>query len=182
MQEIQHPNIKLYLDSPELLSSSEDIIGVFHRWIQTSALPELLIDVANYAHVPAGPGILLVGHDSFYSIEEGPEERLGLLYNRRTKMQGTDQERLITALNAVFYARELLEKEKVWQKKLRFSRNEYRLILNDRYFAPNEKETFSVLEKDIELAFAKVLGHSNFKLLYEQGDPRNRFEVLIQLS
>ena len=181
MPEIQHPNIKIYLSNPELIKRLEDLIAVFHRWIQTSALPELLIDVANYAHVPAGPGVLLIGHDSFYSLEDGPEESLGLLYNRRSRMEGTNKERLITALKAILYARDLLEKEESWQKKLRFSRDKYRFILNDRYFAPNNNETFSSLQGDIQAAFSEVLGHSNFELLYEQGDPRRRFELLVRL-
>ena len=45
-------------------------------------LPELLIDVANYAHVPKGPGVVLIGHGSDYFMDEG-EGRLGLLYNRK---------------------------------------------------------------------------------------------------
>ena len=180
MAEIQHPNIKIYLSNPELLDRLEDLIPVFHRWIQTDALPELLIDVANYAHVPSGPGILLIGHDSFYSIEAGPEERLGLLYNRRTQMTGTNRERILNALKASFYVRGLLEKEELWQKKLCFSTDEYKLILNDRYFAPNEYKTFVALREDIEAGFSEALGHSNFKLSYTAGDPRRRFELLIR--
>ena len=182
MAEVQHPNIKIYLSNPELLNKLEDLIPIFHRWIQKKLLNELLIDVANYAHVPAGPGIMLIGHDSFYSIEAGPEERLGLLFNRRTRMQGTNKERILTALKAVFYVRDLLEKEEFWQKKLRFSNKKYKLILNDRHFAPNENETFVSLEKDIEAAFSEGLGHNNFKLSYEQGDPRSTFEVRIQAA
>ena len=41
-----------------------------------------MIDVANYAHVPKGPGVALIGHGTDYFIDEG-EGRLGLLYNRK---------------------------------------------------------------------------------------------------
>jgi hypothetical protein len=34
----------------------EAVIPVFHRWIQEQIFDELLLDVANYSHVPDGPG------------------------------------------------------------------------------------------------------------------------------
>lgn len=40
----------------------DPFIPVFHRWIEERTLPELVIDVANYAHVPEGPGVVLIGH------------------------------------------------------------------------------------------------------------------------
>ena len=36
----------------------EAFIPVFHRWIKEHVLPEMVIDVANYAHVPKGPGVV----------------------------------------------------------------------------------------------------------------------------
>lgn len=32
----------------------ESIVKMFHRWIQQAAVPGLLIDVADYLHVPDG--------------------------------------------------------------------------------------------------------------------------------
>ena len=57
-------------------------IGVFHRFIQDGALDGLLLDVANYAHVPDGPGILLIGHDLDYGIDLAGG-RAGLLTTRK---------------------------------------------------------------------------------------------------
>ena len=39
-----------------------DAVAVFHQWIRDGVCPEMLIDVADYRHVPAGPGVLLIGH------------------------------------------------------------------------------------------------------------------------
>ena len=60
-------------------------IPVFHRWIQQQALPGLLLDVADYRHVPEGPGVVLVAHEAIYGLDQGGG-RLGLLYNRRTRL------------------------------------------------------------------------------------------------
>ena len=49
----------------------EALIPVFHRWIKDHVLPEMVIDVANYGHVPEGPGVVLIGHGSDYYMEAG---------------------------------------------------------------------------------------------------------------
>jgi rhodanese-related sulfurtransferase len=46
----------------------EPAIGLFHRFIQRSLVEGHLLDVADYRHVPNGPGVLLVGQDVDYGI------------------------------------------------------------------------------------------------------------------
>ena len=58
---VQHVNVKIFAEDPAI--ELDGAIPVFHRWIQRNVCEELLIDVADYRHVPAGPGVLLVGHD-----------------------------------------------------------------------------------------------------------------------
>jgi rhodanese-related sulfurtransferase len=43
-------------------------IGVFHRFIQRGLVEGNLVDVADYRHVPNGPGVMLVGQDVDYRI------------------------------------------------------------------------------------------------------------------
>jgi rhodanese-related sulfurtransferase len=52
-------------------SDLEPAIAVFHRFIQRGLVEGLILDVADYRHVPQGPGVLLVGHDVDYGVEEG---------------------------------------------------------------------------------------------------------------
>ena len=49
---LQHVNVKFPSAGSIDLTQA---IPVFHRWIQEQALPGLLIDVADYRHVPEGP-------------------------------------------------------------------------------------------------------------------------------
>ena len=60
----------------------EPFIPLFHRFIQQGALEGMLIDVADYAHVPGGPGVLLVGHDVDYAIDSN-RGRASLLVTRK---------------------------------------------------------------------------------------------------
>lgn len=65
-----HPQ-RLGLRIP-LRSRIEDLtaaIEVFHRCLQRGWLEGALLDVADYRHVPAGPGVLLVGHDVDLGLE-----------------------------------------------------------------------------------------------------------------
>lgn len=48
----------------------EPAIGTFHRFIQRGRVEGLSLDVADYRHVPKGPGVLLVGHDIDYGVNE----------------------------------------------------------------------------------------------------------------
>src|SRR5450755_4649168 len=60
--QLQHVNVKLLIQNPGE-ASLEPLIPVFHGWIENRAAEdELLIDVADYIHVPAGPGVVLIGH------------------------------------------------------------------------------------------------------------------------
>lgn len=43
-------------------------LGVFHRFIQRNLVEGHLLDVADYRHVPDGPGVMLVGQDVDYGI------------------------------------------------------------------------------------------------------------------
>ncbi|MFN8560709.1 MAG: hypothetical protein U0703_03535 [Anaerolineae bacterium] len=73
--------VKIFFRNPEAVDTSA-FAPLFQRWIQKQALEGLLIDVADYRHVFEGPGVILIGHESDYAIENR-FGRLGLLYTRK---------------------------------------------------------------------------------------------------
>ncbi len=114
-------------------------------------LPELMIDVANYAHVPKGPGVVLIGHGNDYFIDEG-EGRLGLLYNRKRGAPEPGQ-RLADAFRRTLHAASLLESDATLAAggaKLRFRTDELLLRINDRLGAPNDDETFAAIKPELD--------------------------------
>src|SRR5437660_4592029 len=79
-------NIKLFVESDTFAPT--EFVPIFHRWIQAQSLDgHLLIDVADYAHVPAGPGTLVVAAEANIHMDRG-ENRLGLLYVRKQPIAG----------------------------------------------------------------------------------------------
>jgi hypothetical protein len=156
--------------------SPEALIPVFHRWIKDRVLPELTIDVANYGHVPEGPGVVLIGHGSDYFMDEG-EARLGLLHNRKRSGFGPG-ERLGDLARRTLHAAALLEKEPALGGKLKFATGELLFRINDRLAAPNTDATFATVKGELE-ALGKQLFAGPFELLRE-GGPKELFAVRLK--
>src|SRR5215213_8095394 len=154
---IQHINIKFYLENPEAVHLA-DYAAVFNSWIQNHVLEELLIDVADYLHVHNGPGIMLIGHEADYSLDQRAG-RLGLLYNRKEQLPGTTQEKLAQAIRAAL--------------------NAAQLIVNDRLLVPNTAKSFEALEPDLKEFFDRLYSGHDYSLTH-QANPRERFTVNIK--
>ena len=170
---VQHLNVKFFLENPEAVDLTE-YGAVFNSWIQAQRLDELLIDVADYLHVHHGPGIMLIGHEADYSLDNRAG-RLGLLYNRKAQLEGTTQEKLAQAARAALTAAQILEKE----HGLTFNGSEVQVIINDRLLAPNTTETFESLRPEFEPFFNRLYDGAAYTLghLY---DPRERFTVNVK--
>lgn len=177
--EFQHVNIKIYVEG-DLKVDPVSFIEVFHGWIQDQVLDELLIDVADYRHVPAGPGVMLVGHEADFSMDH-TDDRYGLLYNRKAPLGGNNDGRFGQALRSAAKACELLE-TRFKAEGLKFSRQEFELFINDRALAPNTTETYQACKPELEVFLKRVFGHDEFKLEHLHSDPRNLFGVHVKVS
>src|SRR5512135_1672491 len=158
---VQHINIKFFIENPEEVKL-EKYSGVFNNWIQRGVMPELLIDVADYIHVHNGPGVILIGHEADYSLDNRAG-RLGLLYNRKAPLEGTTQEKLAQAARAALTAAHLLEKE----NGVKFSGREAEVILNDRLLVPNTTDTFAALEPELKTFFEALYNGTGYSLTYQ---------------
>jgi hypothetical protein len=173
--DVQHINIKIFVENPATVKL-EDYAAVFNAWIQSQRLEELLIDVADYLHVHHGPGIMLIGHEADYSLDNRAG-RLGLLYNRKEQLDGTTQEKLAQAVRAALTAAQILEKE----NGLKFNGSEVQIIINDRLLVPNTAETFAALEPDLRAFFDRLYSGAEYSLMHNDNS-RERFTVNIKTS
>lgn len=149
-----------------------EAIPVFHKWIQDKTMPELLIDVADYKHVPEGPGVMLIGHDADYSLDE-TDGRLGLLYNRKVVVEG---DALQQAFSSAHAAVRVLETTEVFAGRLEFSTAELEVILNDRLLYPNNEETWTEVTPAFEAFAANLYGAGNYTI-ERRGEPRDRIRA-----
>jgi hypothetical protein len=177
--ELQHINVKIFAQEP-VPENCADAIAVFHRWIQQRVTSELLIDVADYLHVPEGPGIMLLGHEAHYALDSS-HRRLGLLYNRRTTIEGSTQDKLRQAYDAALAACKRLEMEPEFKGKLKFHPGDLEVMVNDRALAPNTTETFAALKPELEQFFDGLFGAGGFDLEHV-GEPRERLRVAVRVK
>lgn len=177
--ELQHVNVKLLVQNPEEVDL-EPLIPIFHSWIQAQVSEELLLDVADYRHVAEGPGVVLIGHQANYSVEN-TDNRLGVRYNRKAALDGSNQDRLRQAVRSALSACQRLESEPGLNGKLRFNGQEMELFINDRLLAPNRDETREAVEPELRAFLQKLFGGSEYALRYNS-DPRRLFSVFVTSS
>jgi hypothetical protein len=174
--EVQHVNVKLLVEGSE--EFLEPLVPIFHRWIQQQVFDELLLDVADYRHVSAGPGVVLIGHQANYSVDN-TENKLGVLYNRKTPLEGSNQDRLTQAARAALHAYQRLQAEPTFNGRIRFGGTQIQLLINDRFLAPNVPETRAAFEPELKEFCAKLFGGSRYITSYED-ELRRRFGVTLR--
>ena len=144
-------------------------IGIFHRMIQRGALPGLLIDVADYAHVPDGPGVILIGHEVDYGMDLAGG-RAGLLVTRKRIGAAPLAEALRDTLVRALAAVTALEAEP--EAKLRFATDAFHLDVLDRLAAANDEAGFAAVQREIAPVLAALYGKDAKLRRASASDPR----------
>ncbi|MCH2211964.1 MAG: hypothetical protein MK110_11725 [Fuerstiella sp.] len=172
---VQHVNVKFFVDG-ELTVDLDKVIELFHSWTAQQMRDELLIDVADYRHVPAGPSVALIGHEADYVLDN-TGHRYGLRYNRKAALDGTNEHRIRQAVRSALQACDLLEAE---FDSLQFSRQEFEITVNDRALAPNTEETRLAFDPILRSFIGEHLHQSDFTADYQR-DSRTLFGALVSL-
>lgn len=171
---MQHVNIKLFAEQPYPKNIAA-VIPVFHRWIQQKSIPGLLIDVADYAHVPQGPGVLLIAHEYDVSLDEAGG-KLGVLFNRKDAWEGSSLEALRSAYAFALDVAKRLEAEPEFAGSLRIRTDAVQVTLNDRLLYPNTEETLEAVRADFDTFFAEVFRGASYAV-ERNADSRARFGI-----
>ena len=177
--DLQHVNVKLLVTTPGELDLGP-LIPIFHDWIRGRIFEELLLDVADYRHVPEGPGVVLIGHQANYSVDN-TDSRLGVRYNRKAPLDGSNQDRLQQAARAAVTACQRLEADARLNGKLRFGGRDIEVFFNDRALAPNTEATRKAFEADLR-AFAQKLFRGAQYSFSHDSDPRRLLGVSLKSS
>lgn len=173
--EFQHLNVKLLLDQPKRFDL-ESLVPVLHGWIREKAFDELLLDIADYRHVHQGPGIVLIGHQGDYAVEN-TDGRFGIRYNRKAGLEGSNHERLKQTTRAALNACERLESEPSLNGDLRFDGRNIELFINDRLLARNDEATRASAEPEFRNFFNELFG-GDYSLSFNS-DPRRLLGVSV---
>jgi rhodanese-related sulfurtransferase len=153
------------------------VIALFHRFVQEGRLEGLLIDVADYAHVPDGPGVILVGYDVDYAIDRA-EGRAGLLTTRKrigeAPLAGILRDTLRKALVAIRAV------EADGSAGLRFATDAVALRFPDRLVTPNTAEAFEAVRGEIAPVLAELFGDAKHEIRRDHaGDARATLAAIV---
>ena len=173
--DLQKINVKFFAAEPNKVPLT-DFIDIFHGWIQ--ATDGVYHDVADYSHMQAGPGIVLVADDANVSIDETGNRR-GLLYSQKGKLSGSNIEKLSTVLRSALENCQRLEQDPALRGKLRFVGNQVEILVNDRLVAPNTRDAFEEIKPEIDFLARRLYSTTNFTLLRNHEDPRHRLNVTL---
>lgn len=174
---LQKLNVKFFVEEPDRLPLTA-FIDIFHGWIQ--AADGEYIDVADYSHMKAGPGIILIANDANVSIDESGGRR-GLLYNQKSPLTGSIQEKFIAVASAALQNCRRLEREPALTGKIKFSANEMLISVNDRLAAPNIGESLELLRTELAAITAGWFDGANLDFSYGT-ESRKCFSIAVRAS
>ena len=168
--------IKLFATRPVARDALHPFIGIFHRFIQQAVVPGLLIDVADYAHVPDGPGVILIGHDVDYGIDLAGG-RTGLLTTRKHGGDASVAALFRDTLENAFAAARAIEADD--SSPVRFAADAVEVAFPDRRAAPNTVAAFELACKELAPVAGAVFGDA-VRFENEAGsDPRRMLTLRV---
>jgi hypothetical protein len=154
------------------------LIPMYHRWIQEDALEDLLIDVADYSHVPAGPGVMLIAHEGNYALDETGHER-GVVYYSKHPLAGELPERFARVASKALKAAQLMQQDAELKGELKLPGNDLQFFANDRLVAPNTDAAYTELEPALKSFLERLYAGAHYTLARET-DPKERLSVRVQ--
>jgi len=167
---LQRIGVKIFLaEAPSL----DRIVLAFHRWIQNGSVDGMLIDVADYSHVPEGPGVVLVAHEGNYALDL-TGGRPGLLYYRKQPIDGDLTERVRAVAAVALRAADALERDAEVEGAI--CGDAVQFFANDRLAAPNDAETEAAFQPALDAVLERMFAGAPRKQCRNQ-DPRERFNV-----
>lgn len=171
--------VKSFVTDPEAVDLAA-MTGVFHRWIRDGALPDLMIDVANYRHVHQGPGVILIG-DTFDCALDMADGRPGLSYVRKRRRPDADRDLLAPAFQGALRACRLLEAEQGLARPIRFGTDVFTVSALDRLAAPNG-DTGALLRDRIASFVQPLFEPGQVRVEPVDGDARQPITFRIQVT
>jgi hypothetical protein len=175
--ELQHLIVKIPVDGALGIDPAK-IVDYMHHWVARQVMPGvLLVDVAELLHVSNGPGVIAVGHEADFALDH-TGGTWGVLYRRKTILPGTNQDRIVQAIQSA--AQTALRLHEAFPGALKLSRTEFEIIVNDRGIAPNTADTYAAALPEIEAGLRAVFGHGDFNLARHDRQRRHRFGVTVK--
>ena len=154
-----------------LIQNAEDVdlkqfVPIFQRWIQQHTVEGMLIDVADYKHVPNGPGVILISHEGDYALSM-TNGQPGVSYTYKQIAEDTLEGVLSTAFRRVTQAVNALADESL---NLDVDTSSVQVTFVDRLNFPSGGDLLEDVSVSVQSAVDSFYGGGAFTVI--QTDPR----------
>ena len=177
--DIQKITVKLFTDAPAAVNL-DPFLSIFGRWRHEESHRAGWVDLADYAHVAKGPGIVLVGRQGSLSLdlaEPGP----GILWNNKKELDGSIEDRVLeTFRRGMALARRLMA-EREYPESFKPRAGFWELSFNDRVELPNDSATDRLLRPAVDAALDSLLGGGSYMII-RQSDAYSRYGFMIHCN
>ncbi|MEM7770412.1 MAG: hypothetical protein AAF327_07865 [Cyanobacteria bacterium P01_A01_bin.37] len=167
-----------FFTRPETDVDDAAFIDIFHEWIRLKRLNHVMLDVADYRHVPTGPGIMLVTHEVNYAMDRN-DGQFGLYAQRKLGADSPFQEKMVELIKSTAQFGALLEADSRIEGKLKIEGGTFHYIANDRLNAPNTDEAFNKVKGDLEAIAAEVYPGKTVSVTRLENDSRSRLTAVV---
>jgi len=172
--------VKVYASEAKVEDDAALFVPIFHEWIRDGAFDMVMLDVADYAHAPDSPGIVLVCHEVSFSMDRS-DGRLGLLAQRRTPVDGTPEDAVARTLGHTLEVAKKLEADPRVSKVLKLDVSKVRVESNDRLRLPNSDTGYAAFAPVVTEGVRRLTG-SGPVVSRIANDPRDRLAVEARIS
>ena len=152
--------------------SLDPFLEIFNRW-RKEKHPLEWVDLADYAHVPKGPGIVLIGNRGNLSFDLG-DPAPWILYAAKKGLTGTHRERLQSAFLTGMDLSSRLSMENNFPREVRLQTSALELRFNDRLATANSEATDIEIRPAIVDTLNALMGTGNYRMK-SMPDPRSSY-------
>ena len=163
---------------PDADIDDEIFITIFHEWIRYQKLGGVLLDVADYRHVPSGPGVMLMTHEINFALDRS-DGRFGLFAQQKLSQAHNRRDQILTLVRAAVDFGALLESDWRVKRNLSLEGGQFQLMSNDRLLLPNTDSAYTNLLPDLETAAAIVYPGRDISVTRVENDPRERLTAIV---
>jgi hypothetical protein len=174
--DLQRIHIKILSDAPQELKL-EPFITIFSRWRADKSHPAGWVDLADYAHVPRGAGVVLAGYHANIAFDmAGPAP--GVLYVSRNGLTGDLAARIRSAFASCCELSQKLIAEKEFPRDVKLRTDSIELRFPDRLITPDTPATDAALRPAVEAVVSELFGAHSAKLARDAaGDSAYGFSI-----
>lgn len=170
--EIQRISVKILTDALQNLNL-DPILSIFARWRKDQTHPAQWVDLADYAHMARGSGVVLIGRLCNFGFDMGLPAP-GVLYASKKGLEGEPEDRISQVLRASLEMTRALLAEPEFPGGVHLHTGAVELVFNDRLETPNIAFTDRLLRPAVLEVLDRVFGSSAYEATPER-DPARRY-------